>query len=116
MGVIINTPSKGSKARLIATAPANQTYATQCATLYTAYQTLSYEEKLRSIIIRSDRHITYPIDIETGTYARQAANATALFGDTMNLSTSHFYTNNGTTTSDISSSNNTTTMKLYVLD
>lgn len=105
----------GSTLRLVETAAANQTYAAQCATLYTAFQTLTQEEKLRSIIVRGDLYINYPINLGSAAYARISGDTSNIYGDTFILSTGKFYSNTGTSGTDNSADTDPSTLKLYVV-
>ena len=105
----------GSGVRLIATAQANQTYVEQCPTLYTAYQTLTMEEKLHSIVVRDDNVVLSMSSLNTGTYSRHGENTEAIYGESLALSLGRYIASTGTTIQNQSSDPNTGTLKLYVL-
>lgn len=102
-------------ARLIATAQANQTFAAQCPTLYTAYQELSLEEKLRSIIVRDDNAVLSLTRLDTGMYSSHGENTTDVYGESLILSANIYVSSTGTTSQNQSTVTNTSTLKLYVL-
>lgn len=116
MGVIINTPPKGSATKLIATASAYQTYATQLNYLYTYYQQLTLEEKLKSVLVRDDNIVSILRSINHAVYTNEATNAGNIYGESYQLSDGgHLYGSTGTSAGEQSSAVNPSTIKLYVL-
>ena len=101
--------------KTIATAAANQTYAAQLTQLKATYDTLTDDEKMRSVLYTGGR-ILYNYNTSLGIFAYLIIYSTAFSPiDSAVLSTSKYFGKENNTVNDYSDQNNNAEIKLMLL-